>query len=270
MPELRERWDDISPMLSKVVIAVTVCIVLFLVYYRWLDKYPLMHQIVGSISKVFIVLYLLQWFFLVVFWLVNPPFTLTQIENTIQGYGLKRDYVSYDRISSNMKLAVLASEDQLFTDHDGFDVKAIKIALKYNKRHQKKTHGASTISQQTAKNVFLWQGRTLIRKALEVYFTFMIETFWSKKKILERYLNVIETGPGIYGVQAAARADFNKDAFDLTRAEAAMIAACLPSPKRYTIKPMASHVRARYDDIMVQMNNLEGDPDIDLLIGAEK
>ena len=221
-------------------------------------------------SKLFIAMYLLQWFFLLLFWLINPPLTLTQIENVVLGYGLKRDYVSYDQIGPNMKLAVLASEDQLFTDHDGFDVKAIKIALKYNKRHPRKTHGASTISQQTAKNVFLWQGRTMIRKTLEVYFTFMIETFWSKKKILERYLNVIETGPGIFGVQAAARIDFNKDVKDLTRPEAAMIAAGLPNPKKFTVKPMAARVRLRYDDIIVQMNNLEGDPDIQQLIGTYK
>lgn len=270
IPELKERWDDIYPLLIKASIVVIILVWIFWGYYRWFDKFTVVHRVVGFISKAVIILYLLQWFFLFLFWIINPPITITQLENVVQGYGLKRDYVSYDEISPNMKLAVLASEDQLFTDHDGFDVKAIKLALKYNKRHQKKTHGASTISQQTAKNVFLWQGRTMIRKALEVYFTFMIETFWSKKKILERYLNVIETGPGIFGVQAAARADFNKDAKDLTRAEAAMIAACLPSPKRYTVKPMATHVRARYDDIMVQMNNLEGDPDIDELIGVHQ
>jgi monofunctional biosynthetic peptidoglycan transglycosylase len=107
----------------------------------------------------------------------------------------------------------------------------------------------------------------MIRKALEVYFTFMIETFWSKKKILERYLNVIETGPGIFGVQAAARIDFNKDVKDLTKPEAAMIAAGLPNPKKFTVKPMTARVRSRYDDIMAQMYNLEGDPDIQELIG---
>jgi monofunctional glycosyltransferase len=269
IPELKERWEEIYPLLSKAVLGVIVLIFLMWAYYRWLDKTTLIHKIVGYTSKILIIMYLLQWFFLVLFWLINPPITLTQLKNLLQGYGLKRDYVSYAQISPNMKLAVLASEDQLFTDHDGFDVKAIKIALKYNKRHPRKTHGASTISQQTAKNVFLWQGRTMIRKALEVYFTFMIETFWSKKKILERYLNVIETGPGVFGVQAAARADFNKDAKDLTRAEAAMIAACLPNPKKYTVKPIAPQIRFRYDDIMVQMNNLENDPDIQLLIGTK-
>jgi monofunctional glycosyltransferase len=126
--------------------------------------------------------------------------------------------------------------------------------------------GASTISQQVAKNVFLWQHGGYFRKVLEVYFTFMIEKIWSKERILENYLNVAEMGKGIFGVQAAAKAYFNKDAKDLTRAEAAMIAASLPNPKEFTVKPLSAKVANRYDDIMRQMNNLEGDPDIQELI----
>ncbi len=267
--ELTERWEDIYPLLTKVFVAGLILVVVVLSYYRWLDKIPVLHKSVGIASRTFIVLYLLQWVFLMLFWIFPPPLTSTQICSLIDGYGLKRDHISFDQISPHMKLAVLASEDQLFTDHDGFDVKAIKLALKYNKRRPGKTRGASTISQQTAKNIFLWQGRNFIRKGLEVYFTFMIETFWSKRTILSRYLNVIETGPGIFGVQAAARANFNKDALHLNRAEAAMIAACLPNPKRYTLKPMSSHVRSRYDDILVQMNNIESDPDVIILIGAK-
>lgn len=140
--------------------------------------------------------------------------------------------------------------------------------MKYNEKHPTKTRGASTISQQTAKNVFLWQHGGWFRKGLEVYFTFMIELLWSKEKILEHYLNVAEMGKGIFGVQAAAKAYFNKDANNLSRQEAAMIAACLPNPKTYTVKPLCRYVANRYDDIMRQMNNLSGDTDIEALINA--
>ena len=197
---------------------------------------------------------------------VNPPITVTQAVNFVQGYGLKRDYVSSDELGPNIKLAVMASEDQLFPDHDGFDIKAIKKAMKYNEKHPAKARGASTISQQTAKNVFLWQHGGFFRKGLEVYFTFMIEKIWSKERILQTYLNVAEMGPGIFGAQAAARAYFNKDAKNLTRQEAAMIAACLPNPKKYTVKPLTRYVSMRSARILNQMNNLQGDPDVAELI----
>lgn len=217
-------------------------------------------------KKVFLWAVILQFVYLILLIWVNPPVTITQTVNWLSGYGLKRDYISYDQMGPNIKLAVIAAEDQLFPDHDGFDVKAIKKAMKYNETHKKKTRGASTISQQTAKNVFLWQHGGYFRKGLEVYFTFMIEMLWSKERILENYLNVAEMGKGIFGVQAAARAYFNKDAKNLTRQEAAMIAACLPNPKVYTVKPLCKYVANRYDDILRQMNNLNGDPDIDALI----
>jgi monofunctional glycosyltransferase len=145
-------------------------------------------------------------------------------------------------------------------------MKAIEKAIKYNEKHPNRRRGASTISQQVAKNVFLWQGGGFIRKGLEVYFTFMIEKIWSKKRILETYLNVAEMGKGIFGIQAASKAYFNKNAKDLTRSEAAKIAASLPNPKMYTVKPISKKVLDRYDDIMRQMNNLEGDDDIQKLI----
>ena len=214
----------------------------------------------------------LLWFFILQFvyiifckW-INPPITLTQTASLLQGNGLHRDYISLDEMSPNIKLAVMASEDQLFPDHNGFDIKAIKKAMNYNKKHATKVRGASTISQQVAKNVFLWQGKSLLRKGLEVYFTFMIEKVWSKKRILEMYLNVAEMGKGIFGVQAASKAYFNKDAKNLNRAEAAMIAASLPNPKVYTVKPLSSYVGNRYNEIIRQMNNLDGDEDIEALI----
>src|SRR5439155_20077088 len=147
---------------------------------------------------------------------MDPPITLTQLSNWISGNGLKRDYVNFNEISYNAKLAVISSEDQLFPDHEGFDWKSIDKAMKYNKRKPGRVRGASTISQQVAKNVFLWQGRDWIRKGLEVYFTKMIEWIWGKKRILEVYLNVIEMGKGVFGVEAAARSYFKKPARDLS------------------------------------------------------
>ncbi len=177
-------------------------------------------------KRIFIVLFVAQFIYIILLKWVNPPITVTQLVNWISGHGLKRDYVSRSSISSNAKLAVIASEDQLFPDHDGFDWRSIKKAMKYNEKKPGRIRGASTISQQVAKNVFLWQGRSWIRKGLEVYFTFMIELFWSKERILEMYLNVIETGDGIFGIERAANIYFNKSANNLSRQEAALIAAC--------------------------------------------
>jgi monofunctional biosynthetic peptidoglycan transglycosylase len=217
-------------------------------------------------KRVFIWMFVAQLLYIVILRWVNPPFTITQIVSFIKGNGLKRDYVSYDEMSSNAKLAVMAGEDQLFPDHNGFDIKAIKLAVKYNKKHPNKIRGASTISQQVAKNVFLWQGGGYFRKALEIYFTFMIETLWSKERILQMYLNISEMGEGVFGIQAAAKTYFGKDASKLTRSEAAQIAAALPNPIRFTIKPLSKYVAARSQNIVGQMSNLEGDPDIDALI----
>ena len=214
------------------------------------------------IGKIFLWLFVLQFVYIIFCKWINPPITLTQIGSVIQGNGLQRSYVNIDAISPEVKLAVMASEDQIFLDHDGFDIRAIKRAQKYNKRHPNKVRGASTISQQVAKNIFLWQGRSYFRKGLEVYFTFMIEKLWSKERILELYLNEDEMGKGVFGVQQAAVINFNKNARNLSRAESAMIAACLPNPKVYTIKPMSRYVSLRYPNIMHQMSNLEGDEDI--------
>ena len=218
------------------------------------------------VKKILLFLFISQLAYIIICKWINPPINITQMVNLVEGNGLQRDYISYDEMSANIKLAVMASEDQQFPDHDGFDIKAIKKAMKYNNKHPNKTRGASTISQQTAKNVFLWQHGGFFRKGLEVYFTFMIELMWSKERILETYLNVAEMGKGIFGVQAAARAYFNKDAKNLTRKEAAMIAACLPNPKKFTVKPACRYVLLRTPRIMNQMNNLQGDPDIDALL----
>ena len=219
-----------------------------------------------KIKLIFLLLFVSQFLYIIMLRWVNPPFTITQVVSLIKGDGLKRDYVSYSDISSSAKLAIMAGEDQLFPDHNGFDIKAIKLAVKYNKKHPTKIRGASTISQQVAKNVFLWQGRGFFRKALEAYFTFMIEIFWGKKRILQMYLNVAEMGKGIFGIQAASIHYFNKDADSLTQNEAAQIAAALPNPIRFTVKPLSNYVAARAGNIMRQMNVLETDLDIKEII----
>ena len=210
-------------------------------------------------------------YIIVCIWLM-PPITITQISNSF-GYGLKRDYVSWDEISSNAKLAAIASEDQSFPDHGGFDWDAIEHSLKPKKKGKKTKiplgGGASTITQQVAKNVFLWQGGGItryIRKVPEIYFTKMIEWFWGKKRILEVYLNTIEMGPGIFGIEAASQKYFGKSARKLSRAEAAMIIACLPNPKIFSVKPMSNRVTWRYPQIMREMNNIQDDEDIIALI----
>jgi monofunctional biosynthetic peptidoglycan transglycosylase len=220
-------------------------------------------------KKIFIFLFISQFIYIILLKWMNPPITLTQFSSWVSGHGLKRDYIPGKDIPINAKLAVIASEDQLFPDHSGFDWISIKKAMNYNKRKPGRIHGASTISQQVAKNVFLWQGRSWLRKGLESYFTFMIEMIWGKRRILNVYLNVIEMGEGVFGIEMAAQDYFKKSAKNLTRQEAALIAACLPNPKTYKIKPASSFVSSRAAFIMRQMNNLQSDPDIQFVIGME-
>ena len=219
------------------------------------------------IKKIFLFLLISHLAYILLIRFVDPPITVTQITSIIEGNGFKRTHLSLDKMSTAAKLAVIASEDQLFPDHNGFDIKGIERALAFNKKKKgKKIRGASTISQQVAKNVFLWQGRSWFRKGLEVYFTFMIELVWSKQRILEVYLNEAEMGKGIFGIEAAAKQYFKKPAKRLTRTEAAMIAASLPNPVRYTVKPASTYVSRKYPWVLRQMNNLDGDPDIMAII----
>jgi len=219
------------------------------------------------IKKIFFFLLISHLAYIVLIRFVDPPITITQITSIVEGNGFKRTHLSLDEMSTAAKLAVIASEDQLFPDHNGFDIKGIKKALAFNKKKKgKKIRGASTISQQVAKNVFLWQGRSWFRKGLEVYFTFMIELVWNKQRILEVYLNEAEMGKGIFGIEAAAKKYFKKPASRLTRTEAAMIAASLPNPVRYTVKPVSTYVSRKYPWVLRQMNNLDGDPDVMAII----
>jgi len=159
-------------------------------------------------------------------------------------------------------LAVIAAEDQLFMGHFGLDLNSIEKAMEHNKLKKKRKRGASTISQQVAKNIFLWQGRSWLRKGLEVYFTFMIEGLWSKKRIIEMYLNTVEMGEGVFGIEAAAREYFGKSARFLTREEAAMIAASLPNPKLYKVKPPSAWIYLRKPWVLQQMSQLESDEEV--------
>src|SRR5690606_33781410 len=168
------------------------------------------------------------------------------------------DWVPLSEISPNLQKAVIASEDANFLAHSGFDFEAMKKAMSNNAKG-KRLKGGSTISQQTAKNVFLWQGRSYVRKGLEAYFTFLIELLWSKERIMEVYLNSIEMGDGVYGIQAAAQHWYHKDAADLTKAEAAGIAAILPNPLKFRATRSSSYIERRKGRIMRLMRYVELD-----------
>lgn len=227
---------------------------------------------IGKIKRVLLYLFVSSFLYVLITKFVDPPITITQLTNAF-GLGLKRDYVSWDELGYQSKLAAIASEDQLFAEHVGFDFDAIEKSLRPKKKKKKSKiplgGGASTITQQVAKNVFLWQGGAYdkyIRKIPEIYFSFLIELIWGKKRILEVYLNVIETGPGCFGMEAAAKHYFNKSAKSLTPAQAAMIVAGFPNPKKFTASPMSRRVSWRYPQILKQMSNIDTDEDIYTLL----
>ncbi len=186
---------------------------------------------------------------------VTPLMVIRTVQQTVNGDEIvwKHDWEPIDNISKNLQLAVICSEDQNFLNHNGFDMKAIEKAIEYNKKG-KRTRGASTISQQTAKNVFLWPHRSWLRKGLEVYFTFLIELIWSKERIMEVYLNSVEMGKGVYGAEAAAQYWFKKPASKLRKQEAAAIAAVLPNPLRYRAHPATNYIQGRKNWISRQIN----------------
>jgi len=225
------------------------------------------------LKRTFIILFVSSLVYLLICKWVMPPITITQLSAVLSGDGLKRDYVSWDDIAYNVKLAAIASEDQLFAEHGGFDWKAIEKSIDPGKQRKKRKRAlgaaASTISQQVAKNVFLWQGSgwtRYVRKVPELFYTQLIEWVWGKQRIMEVYLNTIEMGRGIYGIEAAAQQYFHKPASALSKSEAAMIIACLPNPKKFTVVPVSRRVAWRYPKIMVQMGHLQGDEDVAELI----
>ncbi|MDM2734975.1 monofunctional biosynthetic peptidoglycan transglycosylase [Citrobacter sp. Ct235] len=211
---------------------------------------------------------------LAVFWgggialfsIVPVPFSAVMVERQIGawlqgdfGYVAHSDWVSMDEISPWMGLAVIAAEDQTFPDHWGFDVAAIEKALSHNERNENRIRGASTLSQQTVKNLFLWDGRSWLRKGLEAGLTVGVETVWSKKRILTVYLNIAEFGDGVFGVEAAAQRYFGKPASRLTQSEAALLAAVLPNPLRFKAAAPSGYVRSRQAWILRQMRQLGGE-----------
>ena len=209
------------------------------------------------IFRIIVWLFLISIFFVVLFKWMPVPFTPLMVIRYFEDpeVEIRHDWVPMQEISPNLQLAVVASEDQNFLRHSGFDYDAIRKAIEENKT-RRRPRGASTISQQTAKNVFLWPESSWFRKGLEVYFTFWIELLWSKERILEVYLNSIEMGRGIYGAEAAAQVWFGKPAELLSPYEAAAIAAILPNPREYRASPASSFIEQRKGWIVRQMQNL--------------
>ncbi len=208
------------------------------------------------IFKILLGLFLFSIMIVVIYKWVPVPFTPLMVIRYFENPGepVEHDWVPIEDISRHLQLAVIASEDQNFANHSGFDFEAIQKAMD-NNRSGRKIRGASTISQQTAKNVFLWPGRTWFRKGVEAYFTFLIEMIWSKERILEVYLNSIEMGKGVYGAQAASKHWFKKDALKLGPYEAAAIAAVLPNPREYRANPASNFIQRRKNWIVRQMQN---------------
>lgn len=200
-------------------------------------------------------------FFVILYRFVPVPITPLMVIRCAQQVGrgekirLKHHWVPMKEISSQLGIAVIASEDQRFLEHHGFDFKAIEKAIDENKKG-KRRRGASTISQQTAKNVFLWPGSSWLRKGLEVYFTALIELFWSKERIMEVYLNSIEMGDGIYGAEAVAQQHFGRSAKKLTATNSALIAATLPNPLKFSSAHPSRYMLKRQSAIMRQMKNV--------------
>ena len=220
------------------------------------------------VKKILIILKkIILWFFIIsiglviLFKWVPVPFTYTMISRSVSqlAHGEKvvwqKDWVRLEKISPYLPQAVMASEDNLFPKHYGFSINALKKAYEANKKGRK-LRGGSTISQQTAKNVFLWQGRNYIRKGLEAYFTVLIEVFWSKKRIMEVYLNSIEMGNGIYGAEAASQYWYHKSAKNLTPREAAGIAAILPNPRKFKASNSSAYIERRKTKIQDLMRKI--------------
>jgi monofunctional biosynthetic peptidoglycan transglycosylase len=220
-------------------------------WLRWLLALPLL-MLVASVAQVAALRF------------VDPAFSAFMLSRQLEAWGegewsfrIAYDWRDLDEISPNLPLALVASEDQNFAEHFGFDMKAIEKARKNNARGRK-VRGGSTISQQTAKNLFLWSGRSYVRKGIEAWYTLLIEVLWPKHRIIEVYANIAEFGDGVYGAQAAARTYFRKDASQLAPSEAARMAAVLPSPRRYSVVKPGPYVQRRSQAIQRQMRYIGG------------
>ncbi|MDF3933035.1 monofunctional biosynthetic peptidoglycan transglycosylase [Pseudomonas citronellolis] len=225
--------------------------------------YPSMRNLLRRLFKFLVYFALGSVAVVIVLRWVPPPGSMLMLERKLQSWfngqpiDLQRDWQSWDEISDNLKIAVIAGEDQKFAEHHGFDLPAIEQALAHNERG-KSVRGASTISQQTAKNLFLWSGRSWLRKGLEAWFTVLLETFWPKQRILEVYLNSAEWDSGVFGAQAAARHHFGVDADKLSAQQAAQLAAVLPNPRKWSAARPSAYVRQRAAWIRQQMWQLGG------------
>ncbi len=214
------------------------------------------------LRKVFFYFFAITVIWVLIYRFVNPPITLLMIQRGFErqsdkkGWKIKKRWRNYNELSNNLKKAAIAGEDANFLSHWGFDFNAIKRAYQKNKSGRK-IHGGSTISQQTAKNVFLWPDRSWLRKGLEAYFTILIELLWSKERILEVYLNVIEMGDGIYGAEAATQTFFKKPATHLSKLEASLLVAILPNPLHWSPKKPTRYIRYRQQVILRNIQRLE-------------
>lgn len=215
------------------------------------------------LKKFLITLFLVSLISVNAFKVLSPPITPTMIIRSIEGVfqgkiiGISKEWKNFDEISPNMFRAVIAAEDSRFMQHHGIDWKAVEQSIKYNKRHKgKRKRGASTITMQTAKNTFLWQSRNYLRKAMEVYFTLLIEPIWGKKRILEVYVNIVEFGDGIYGVEAASEKYFHKSAIKLSKNQAALLAAVLPNPHLWSPAHPTRYLLKRVKFIRNRMNSV--------------
>ncbi|MBK9248841.1 MAG: monofunctional biosynthetic peptidoglycan transglycosylase [Ignavibacteria bacterium] len=219
-------------------------------FFKWMFRI-IIGFIIGSVLLV------------AVYIVVNPPFTPLMVIRVVEGWfggksvGITKTWKSYDEISPNVFRSLMAGEDGKFLKHNGFDWQAIERAKKVNaQRKGKRLIGASTISMQTSKNVFLWQGRNYVRKGLEAYFTVLIEALWGKKRILEVYANCIEWGDGIYGVEAASQAYFGKSCEKLSNREAALLAAIVPNPRKWSAAKPTSYIQRRASMIQARAGGI--------------
>jgi monofunctional biosynthetic peptidoglycan transglycosylase len=220
----------------------------------------LFFKIIFALIIGFLVMSLLT---VVVYKFVPPPLTPIMVLRVIEGVfdgqmvGITKTWKSYEEISPNIYRALVSGEDARFMSHNGIDWKAVENAKRYNAAHEGvRKHGASTITMQTAKNAFLWHGRNYVRKGLEAYFTYLIEAIWGKKRILEIYVNIIEWGPGIYGVEAASQEYFKKSSTNLTKNEAALLAAIVPNPRRWSAAKPTDYIIKRQNFIMGRMGGV--------------
>ena len=228
------------------------------------QKYSLTRKLIKFVFSTFLVFVIFSFFIIALFRWINPPITAfiqhsyqAEISNIFSNEVKKIRWVPVKNISKYMVLAVIASEDQKFPEHFGFDVVEIEKAIK-EKIKGKKLRGASTITQQVAKNLFLWSGKDFVRKILESYYTVVIELIWSKQRIIEVYLNIAEFGPKLYGIENAARKFYHKSAHMLNKYDAAMLSAVLPSPVRFSVLKPSSYVKERQKWILTQMRKLGG------------